>query len=151
MISAVTGTIVNSTEALLRNKPRGIPRVNWDHRDWVHQRELGWVYHGWVGIVRWQHWIWIISILILKCLPFLFFILFLGIYISSENANKDLNNRNNISVQSVNDTYKGHPKAIQIRHEYCIGRKKRKFKLICSIINCSHSCSIKKQNLMIQC
>lgn len=102
MISAITGTIVNATEAVLRDKPRRIPRVTWDHRDWVHQRGVGQGCHGWVGIVRWQCWICIISILVLKGLPFLFLILFLGMYIpSSKTANKNkrkiLNNRYNMS------------------------------------------------------
>ena len=52
MISAISGTIVHATEAMLGYKPRSIPRVNWDHRNWVHQSGVGWVYHGWVGIVR---------------------------------------------------------------------------------------------------
>ena len=52
--SAISGVIVHATETVLRYKPGSIPRVNWDHRNWVHQRAVGLVYHGWVGIVRWQ-------------------------------------------------------------------------------------------------
>lgn len=41
MISAITGAIVHATETMLRYKPWSIPRVNWDHRNWVHERGLG--------------------------------------------------------------------------------------------------------------
>lgn len=57
-------SIIDSTVAQWRNKPRSISSMHWDHRDWVHHRGVGWGCHGWVGIVRWHGWVEIASVVI---------------------------------------------------------------------------------------
>ena len=45
-------------------KPWSIPRMHWDHSDWIHHRGVGCGSHCWLGIVKRWGWVGEISLVL---------------------------------------------------------------------------------------
>lgn len=86
-MSPIREAIIDNTISWQRCKPRSIPRVHWDHGDWIHHRGVGWGCHGWVRIVRWLDWVGIIALMTWMSCPFFSSILYLGSWIPGKTNN----------------------------------------------------------------